>query len=153
MAIEYSLSTDAHPSDDELHAFFAAVLDGAIGEGGTVFRDGMYVTVYGLADGEDDETSHHFGFDEQVSGTFHFSNLAGPETYRNNIARMVSSMLAFSANYPGNGVLLHNGELAVMQWSPTEVVFNSEWEPWSESAEVKALLTGHTVRSMAQPLL
>ncbi|MFF0373000.1 SitI3 family protein [Actinoplanes missouriensis] len=153
MALEYDLSTDADLRDDELRAFFAAALEGEIGAGGAVFRDGMYATVYRVADGEEDETSRLFGFDERVSGTFRFQNASTEQDRQHNMALMISSALAFSARYASRGVLLHNGDVAVLQWSPGEVVFHSGWHDWLDSAEVAPLVAGHPVRPLPQPLL
>ncbi|MEU4558698.1 SitI3 family protein [Actinoplanes sp. NPDC023936] len=153
MALEYDLSTDADLDDDELREFFAAAIEGEIGAGGTVFRDGMYATVYRVADGEEDETSRLFGFNERVSGTFRFQNLASERDREHNVALMISSALAFSARYASRGVLLHNGDVAILQWSPGEVVFHSGWHDWLDGVEVAALVAGHPVRPLPQPLL
>jgi hypothetical protein len=153
MAIEYTLQSDADVPTDDMHRFFAAAIEGEPAPDGTVFRPGMYVTAYRAPDDERDGTTHLFGFDHRTTATFRFSNLADSATDDQNTAVMVSAVLSFHSHFKGCGVLLFNGDVAVIQWSPDGVFFDSEWEDWSLVEPVLPLISGHQVQRLAQPLL
>ncbi|MEU4692465.1 SitI3 family protein [Actinoplanes sp. NPDC023714] len=154
MATEYSLSSDADLATGELLAFFAAAIGGRVDDDGeAVIGDGMTIWA-DLADEDDaDVMKRLFGFEERIAATFRFHNLAGPETIEHSTALMVATVLALTERYTGNGVLLYNSEVAVIRWSPDEVVFHEAWDAWTRYAEVTPLLVGHPVRSLPQPLL
>jgi hypothetical protein len=152
MATEYLLYSETTVSNEELQMFFAGSLGGDIGHDGTVFREGIYVTVYRIPEDERDSTISQFGFEHLTTATFHFSNLADERTEAHNTALMVSAVLAFFERY-GRGVLLFNGEEVVIQYLTDEVVFSQGWDEWFENQEVAPLLAGHRVETVPQPLL
>jgi hypothetical protein len=152
MAIEYLLYSAASVSLEELQTFFAGAVGGDIGHGGTVFREGMYVTVFRVPEDERDSTIPQFGFEHLITATFHFSNLADQQTEARNTALMVAAVLAFFHRY-GHGVLLFNGERVVIQHLTEETVFSHEWDEWLEAQEVAPLIVGHRIDNLPQPLL
>ena len=153
MALEFDLQSDADIDSPELRAFLAGAVEGDLGPDGTVFRPGMYVMSRHVAPGDEDSTTRLFGFQHRINATFRFANLAAEAERDHNTAIMIRSVLALAERFGGHGVLLFNGELAVVQWTPEEVVFDSEWEEWSELDEVKPLLAGHALRPLPQPLM
>jgi hypothetical protein len=66
---------------------------------------------------------------------------------------MVHVLIAFAQSRDGTGVLLHNGERAVLQYGKDGVVFDADWEDWTENGEVAPLLTQFASRTLPQPLL
>jgi hypothetical protein len=152
MAIEYLLYSEASVSLEELQTFFTGAVGGDVGHGGTVFRDGMYVTVFRVPDDERDSTIPQFDFEHLITATFHFSNVADQATEAHNTALMVAAVLAFFDRY-GRGVLLFNGERVVIQNVTGETVFSREWDEWFEGHEVASLIDGHRVDNLPQPLL
>jgi hypothetical protein len=91
-----------------------------------------------------------FGFQHRITATFHFSDLADDATDERNTALMVRSVIDLVRRYACCGVLLFNGELAIAQWTPGEIVFDADWEPW---LRMDSLLAGHARRRLPQPLL
>jgi hypothetical protein len=152
MAIEFDLESDADITADHLHTFFVEAIEGDLGEDGTVFRPGMYVMSGRITEGAD-LTAELFGFEPLINATFRFANLSGHEERDHNTVVMVSAVLALAERYGGTGILLFNGEQAVLQWTPEGVVFDSEWEDWSELEAVRPLVSLHASRRLAQPLL
>ncbi|WP_328459357.1 SitI3 family protein [Actinoplanes sp. NBC_00393] len=146
MAIEYTLLCDAGCGAAELQAFFRTEIHGDLDHGETVFCHGMYVTTRPIPDGEQKEL---FGFEPRIAATFHFSDLADDATDARNTACMVRSVLGLVTRYGCCGVLLFNGDLAITQWTPDEVVFDCDWEPWSQVE----LISAHPMRRLPQPLL
>ena len=63
---------------------------------------------------------------------------------------MVGTVLSMA---DADGVLLFNGEEAVVQVSDGEVTFAAGWIDWDDMPEVVALRSGHRVSPLAQPLL
>jgi hypothetical protein len=66
---------------------------------------------------------------------------------------MVHTLIAFASQYEGRGVLLFNGETAVLQYADGDVVLDAEWEEWPDNSEVAPLLNQFTTRVLPQPLL
>ncbi|MEU4216894.1 hypothetical protein [Actinoplanes sp. NPDC026623] len=60
--------------------------------------------------------------------------------------------VALSLAY-AEGVLLFNGEEAVLQTSGGEATFAAGWEDWDDMPEVAALKQENKVAPLAQPLL
>ena len=153
MAVEFDWIGDADVDTASLRAFIATATGGDQHADGTVFLDGMYVMA-GVTPEEDlDPDTMVFGFDERFSATFRFANLATKPTRDHNTALMVHVLIAFAQSYGGNGVLLFNGEQAVLQYGEDGVIFDAEWEDWTENAEVAPLLNQFTSRTLPQPLL
>ena len=120
----------------------------------TVIRDGMNVTVHRVAeDDPEDSTGKYFGFTEHISATFTFDNLAPPEERDGNVVRMVAAVLAVLEAWHGPGVLLHNGERAVLQRLDDGIEFDSGWDEWAEIDGVAPLMSAHVTRRLGQPLL
>jgi hypothetical protein len=94
-----------------------------------------------------------FGLGELFTVTFRFENLAEPETSERNSALMAHTLIAFAQRYGGGGVLLFNGERAVLQYGAEGVVFDSDWEDWAENPETAPLLAQFPSRVLDQPLL
>jgi hypothetical protein len=93
-----------------------------------------------------------FGFNEKFSATFRFANLVDDATTAHNTALMAHTVISFAQQYRGSGVLLYNGEENVLQYDDDGIVFASDWEDWSENAEVAPLLNQFVSRVLPQPL-
>jgi hypothetical protein len=94
-----------------------------------------------------------FGFDDRFGATFRYSSRADQATTAHAAALMVHTVIAFALQHGGRGVLLFNGETAVLQYDGTDVVLDAEWEDWSENGEVAPLLNQFASRVLPQPLL
>jgi hypothetical protein len=66
---------------------------------------------------------------------------------------MVEAVLAFFDAYPGRGVLLFNGEEAILQRLGDGIEFGSDWDDWLELPEVTPIVARHSLRRLGQPLL
>ena len=153
MALEYSWSADADVDVATLRDFIATATGGEQHPDGTVFLDGMYVMA-AVESGDDVNPSiSQFGFDERISATFRFSNRAGEATTDHNVALMVHVLIAFAQSHGDSGVLLFNGEHAVLRYGEDGIIFDSEWEDWQENGEVAPLLGQFATRVLPQPLL
>jgi hypothetical protein len=152
VATEFDWYGDAEVDIATLRAFIADATGGEQYPDGTVRLDGMYITARVGSD-DDDEVVPLFGFDERFSATFRFANLADAATTDHNTALMVHVIIAFAQTHGGSGVLLYNGEEAVLQYGEDGIVFASDWEDWTENSEVAPLLAQFTSRVLPQPLL
>ena len=153
MATEYDWSGDANVDLATLRAFIATATGGEQRPDGTVFLDGMYVMARTPSGDDVNSAIALFGFEERFSATFRFANLATAPTTEHNTALMVHVLIAFAQRYGGSGVLLYNGDVAVLQYGEDGIVFASDWEDWSENSEVAPLLTQFASRVLPQPLL
>jgi hypothetical protein len=153
VAIEYDWSGDADVDIATLRAFIATATGGEQHPDGTVFLDGMYVMARTPSGDDVNSAIALFGFDERFSATFRFSNGADTATTERNTALMVHVLIAFAQSHGGSGVLLFNGEEAVLQYGKEGIAFASDWEDWSENSEVAPLLTQFGSRVLPQPLL
>jgi hypothetical protein len=63
---------------------------------------------------------------------------------------MVGAVLGLAGT---DGVLLFNGEEAVVRSSADDTVFATDWEEWDDMPEVVALKASHRAAPLAQPLL
>jgi hypothetical protein len=148
VAIEYTYYGAADLDTDDLRSTVAATLGAAISPDGSMFREGLWVNAYRVEATDVATAPSLFGFQHRVTITFRFSSVR-PDLEEHNTALMVGAVLALSGS---DGVLLFNGEEAVMQAARGEVVFAAGWEDWDEP-EVAALVRNHRVASLAQPLL
>jgi hypothetical protein len=152
VATEFDWYGDADVDIATLRAFVVAAIGGRQYLDGTVHRDGMYVMPT-VGSEDDDEVIPLFGFEERLSATFRFANLADATTTEHNMALMVHLIIAFAQSHGGSGVLLYNGERAVLQYGKDGVVFDSDWADWTDNPEVAPLLGQFTSRQLVQPLL
>lgn len=148
MAIEYTYYGAADLDTDGLRSVVAATLGATLSADGSMFRDGLWVNAYRVEPAEAAKAPALFGFEHRVTVTFRFSSMH-PELEQHNTALMVAVVLALS---DADGVLLFNGEEAVLQTSSGEVTFAADWEDWEEP-EVAALMRDHRIAPLAQPLL
>jgi hypothetical protein len=148
VAIEYTYYGAADLDTEDLRSTVAATLGAAPSPDGSMFRDGLWVNAYRVEASDVAKAPSLFGFQHRVTITFRFSSVR-PELEEHNTALMVGVILALSGT---DGVLLFNGEEAVMQVSGGEVIFAAGWEDWDEP-EVAALVRNHRVEQLAQPLL
>jgi hypothetical protein len=153
MAIEFDWDGDADVDTATLQGFVLAAISGAQQPDGTVFRDGLQVYAKHVSGDDVNPATALFGFDQRFRVTFRFANLADPETTEHNIALMVHVLIAFVQRYGGKGVLLFNGDEAVLQYDDNGIVFDAEWEDWTENREVAPLLSQFASRVLPQPLL
>ena len=153
VALEYDWSGDTEVDTAALRAFIATETGGQQAPDGTVFLDGMYVTASAGSRDDANEAMKLFGFEDRFWVTFRFANLANEATTDHNTALMVHVLIAFAQSHGGTGVLLHNGERAVLQYGRYGIVFDAEWEDWTENGEVAPLLTQFASRTLPQPLL
>jgi len=153
VANEYDWVGDVDVDTPELRAFITTATAGEQHPDGTVFLDGMYVMAKAVPADNVNPDIRLFGFDERFTATFRFANLADPATRAHNTALMVHVLIAFAQSYGGSGVLLYNGEEAVLQYGKDGIVFDAEWEDWTENGEVAPLLNQFASRVLPQPLL
>ena len=140
------------PTDDLLQLIVAAV-GGSRGDHDTVFVPGMNVTAHRVDEDEDDSTGRYFGFRERITATFTFDNLSSEAATEHNTALMAVAVLAIFDRCPGRGVLLFNGERAVLGRLSDVVVFDSDWDDWAEMSEVLPLVAANELGKLPQPLI
>lgn len=153
MATEYVLYGSADLTPEEMRLFLAGVLGAAVAEDGMVHRPGLQVTAYRAEPGEEAYAASLFGFTHRVTATFRFSNRSTEEETEHNTALMAAAVLEFLDRYAGFGVLLFNGEEVVLQKLDGRLALNSDWEDWSASPEMNALIGEREFRALPQPLL
>ncbi|GAA2647939.1 SitI3 family protein [Paractinoplanes durhamensis] len=153
MAVEYTWYGDSELDTPTLRAFIAMATGGDQHKDGTVFLPGMYVSSLGVLDDEANPAMSLFGFEDRIRATFRFSARADTPTTEHAAALMVRTVIAFASRFGGRGVLLFNGEIAVLQYDDDGVVLASDWEEWPENSEIAPLLTQFPSRVLAQPLL
>jgi hypothetical protein len=153
MAIEYDWNGDTDLGVDELRRFVAAGTGGRESADGTVFAKAMYFTALPVAGADVNPAMALFGLEERFRATFRFHSLADGATTVHDTALMVHTLIAFASQHDGRGVLLFNGEIAVLQYADREVVLDAEWEEWSDNEEIAPLLTQFPTRVLPQPLL
>jgi hypothetical protein len=151
MAIEYTYYGASDLSTDSLRSRLSDALDAALASDGSVVRDGLSATAYRIDAGEEATAPALFGFAHRVTVRFRFS-ATRPDLEGHNTALMVGAVLGL-AEHGADGVLLFNGEEAVMQASDGEVTFAADWVDWDDMPEVVALRTGHRAGRLTQPLL
>ncbi|MEU8815379.1 SitI3 family protein [Actinoplanes sp. NPDC048796] len=153
MALEYDWSGDARIDTPTLRSFLATALAGELHADGTLFRDGMYVTARAVSGDNVNPAIALFGWKERFSATFRFANQATEETTEHNHALMAHALIAFAQRHGGNGVLLYNGDEAVLQYGEGGIVFSSDWDDWAENSETAPLLAQFPMAVLPQPLL
>ncbi|XVU26107.1 SitI3 family protein [Actinoplanes sp. CA-054009] len=153
MALEFDWSGDTEVDTATLRAFIAATIGGDQHPDGTIFLSGMYVTARAVTGDDVNPAIALFGWEERFSATFRFANQASQKTTEHNIALMAHVLIAFAQRYGGNGLLLYNGDEAVLQYGADGVTFSADWEDWSENDEVAPLLTQFANTALPQPLL
>jgi len=153
MADEYTWNGDADLDTGSLRDFIATVSGGTQHPDSTIFMPGMYVTARHVTGDEINPAVRLFGFDHRFTATFRLSSRVDEATLRHAEAVMVHTVIAFSSRYGGRGVLLFNGETAVLGYSDGDVVLAADWEEWSENSEIAPLLTQFTSQVLPQPLL
>jgi hypothetical protein len=153
MATEYVFYGAADVSSAVLQGMIAAAVAGSVAADGTVSRSGMNVTAYHVEPDDESPVTAYFGFTHQVTITFRFDNVASAHERELNLALMVGAVLGFLDMHPGRGVLLFNGEEVTLQRLDDDVVFSSDWEDWTESDRIQALMMDRAVGVLAQPLM
>jgi hypothetical protein len=153
MAVEFTWYGDADVETNTLREFLVSTVGGAQQPDGTVVTDGLSISARRVVGDEVDPDTALFGFEQRLRATFRFANLAAAATTEHNIALMVHTLIAFAQRHGGSGVLLFNGERAVLQYAPDSIVFDSDWEDWAENGEVAPLLTQFASRVLPQPFL
>ncbi|BFU46752.1 SitI3 family protein [Krasilnikovia sp. MM14-A1004] len=153
MSLFYTFYGEADVSSEDLRSRMASVLGGSIGADGTIFRDGMNVAANRVEPQEAHATTGYFGFQDKITAIFHFSNRASAETTDHNTVLMAEAVLATLDAFPGRGVLLFNGEQAILQRLGDGIEFDAEWEDWTDIDEARPMVARHVVRRLAQPLL
>ncbi|ROT34234.1 hypothetical protein EF879_05220 [Micromonospora sp. HM5-17] len=154
MAVEYRLYGAADLETDQLVSFLAAELGGTVGDDGRVRRDGLDVTPYRVETGDEAWVATSvFGFPHRVTASFRLSNRVSEQVRELNVGLMMRAVLSFFDTYPGDGVLLFNGEEVVLQKLTGQVSVNSDWEDWTELAGLRMLRAGRDFRPLPQPLL
>lgn len=134
---------------ESLRSRVAAALDATLSPDGSMFWDGLWVVAYRVEPGEEATAPGLFGFSHRVTVLFRYSSTRrGLEDH--NTALMVGAVLSLA---DADGVLLFNGEEAVVQIAGGEVTFAAGWEDWDDMPEVAALRSEHRVTSLSQPLL
>jgi hypothetical protein len=153
MADEYDWRGDAAVDASELRQFVADATGGELHDDGTIFLPGMYVSARQAVGNDANPAMRLFGFDDRFGVTFRFSSRADPATTEHAASLMVHAVIAFAARHGGRGVLLFNGELAVLQYEHGDVVFDADWDDWSENKEIAPLKSRFAMRVLPQPLL
>lgn len=153
MADEYTWHGDADVDSPSLRQFIADTTGGEQHQDGTIFLPGMYVTARHVVGDDINPAVGLFGFDDHFRATFRYSSRADQATTAHAVALMVHAVIAFWSRYGGHGVLLFNGEMAVLQYGEGDMVLAADWDDWSENSEVAPLLTQFSSRVLPQPLL
>ena len=153
VALEYDWSGDADVDSATLRAFITSATGGDQHADGTVFLDGMYITARTVTGDDVNRAITLFGWEERFSATFRLANLATEETTEHNIALMAHVLIAFAQRYGGNGVLLYNGDEAVLRYGEDGIVFSTDWDDWAENDETAPLLAQFASGALPQPLL
>jgi hypothetical protein len=149
MAIEYTYYGSADLGTESLRSKVAEALGGSLAPDGTVVRDGLSATACRVEPGDEATAPGLFGFTHRITVRFRFS--AGRrDLEEHNTALMVGAVLGLAQT---DGVLLFNGEEAVVQIIAGEAVFANGWEDWDDMPEVVALRKSHRDAPLAQPLL
>jgi hypothetical protein len=151
MALEYDYYGAADLDVDDLRSAIAAAIGGTVAEDGTVERDGLSVACWRETPGEEAVAAEFFGFAHRITAVFRFANLRR-ELEEHNTALMVGCVLGLLDRTGADGVLLFNGEEAVLRCVGGEAVFGAEWE-WDDVPEAAALREGRRVEALPQPLL
>jgi hypothetical protein len=152
MALEYFYYGAAELGTDELRSLVAESVGGKITDEGMVVRDGLIIAAERETPGEEASAPRLFGFPHRITVLFRFSNRR-PELEEHNMALMIGAVLAVLDRTGANGVLLLNGEEAILQFVAGEAVFDEGWEGWEEHPEAAALKAGRRVARLPQPLL
>lgn len=152
MALEYIYDGSAALSSEELRSLVVSCLGGSLMPDGAILREGLRAVAYQVEPGEEAAAPSLFGFLHRVSVRFRFSSNRG-DLEGHNIALMVSTVLALADRTKADGVLLFNGEEAVLQVVGGEAIFAEDWDDWEDLPEAAALKTGRRVGHLAQPLL
>jgi hypothetical protein len=150
--MEYRFYGSADVSTGELMSFFADVTGGFITDN-YVRRDFLDITPYREESGEEASAPALFGFVHRVTMAFRISNRADADQRDEAVVLMVRTVLQFFDRYPGEGVLLFNGEQVVLQRLNGGVVVDSKWEELADIPELAALVAGLEVAPLPQPLL
>jgi hypothetical protein len=154
VSLFYTFYGEAELTSGDLQNLVATAVGGTVSPTGTIFCDGMNITAHHVDHNDDDDsTGKYFGFEERITATFNFDNLATLEVRDRDIALMVVAVLAILDASPGRGVLLFNGDRAILQRLDDDVEFDSDWDDWSEVSDVAPLVARHVVRLLNQPLL
>ncbi|GAA2647944.1 SitI3 family protein [Paractinoplanes durhamensis] len=149
MAIEYTFYSAADLSTDRLRSMIAAVIAGTIMPDGSLTREGLWTTAHRVEPGDEATAPPLFGFTHRLSVRFRFS-ATRRDLEEHNTALMVGAVLALAQ---ADGVLLFNGEEAVLQCVNGEATFAADWDGWDDMPEVAALQAGRRTAHLAQPLL
>ncbi|MFI5897868.1 SitI3 family protein [Actinoplanes sp. NPDC051513] len=149
MAIEYTYYGAADLSTEAVRSQVAAAIGGLVTEDGTVVRDGLQVAAYRVDPGEEAVAPQLFGFPHRITVRFRFSS-RHPELEEHNTALMAGVVIGLAG---ADGVLLFNGEEAVMRTVAGTVTFGADWADWAENRETAALLTQFPSQVLPQPLL
>jgi hypothetical protein len=151
MALEFIWYGDTEISNDALRGFLANATGGTLQPDGDVATEDF--SAFGRRTTGDDVNPSVilFGFDQRFRVTFRFANLAAPATTDRNLAVMASTVISFAQQHQGNGVLLFNGDEAVLMYGPGGIEFGSEWDDWTDNAETAPLLSQFPSRPLPQP--
>jgi hypothetical protein len=150
MAIEYTYYSAVEQDSASLRARVGSTLDARLSpDDGSVVREGLWAVAYRVEPGDEATAPGRFGFPHRATVSFRLSS-THRELEEHNTALMVGTVLSLAA---GDGVLLFNGEEAVIRISGGEVTFAAGWEDWDDMPEVVALRREHPVAPLAQPLL
>ena len=152
MAIEYTFYGAAEVSTSDLRAAVADAISGSVAVDGTVEREGLDVSAFTVSPGDEASAPRLFGFAHRVTVLFRFANLKR-HLEEHNTALMISAVLAINDRTGADGVLLFNGEEAVVLCKHGEAIFAAEWEDWDDNPEVVALRADRLVAPVAQPML
>ncbi|GAA1817489.1 hypothetical protein HC028_21095 [Planosporangium flavigriseum] len=153
MAMEYRLYGAADMTTEEIFSFMADAIDGSVSPEGFAQREGMTVTAYRVDSGEEASAAGLFGFPHHVTATFRFSNTAPSQVRERNTALMIEAVLRFFDRYPGDGVLLFNGEEVVLQRLAGDLALDRDWEDWTDVPGMSEVIAGREQRLLPQPLL
>ncbi|GIM89743.1 SitI3 family protein [Paractinoplanes toevensis] len=153
MAYEYTWYGDSELDTPGLTAFIAATTGGEERPDGTIFLAGMYVTARSVTGEDVNPAVSLFGFEHRFTATFRISSRVDDVTEEHATALMVHTVIAFASRFGGHGVLLFNGETAVLLHAGDHVVLDAEWEDWTENSEIAPLLDQFDSEVLPQPLL
>jgi hypothetical protein len=152
VAREYFYYGAAELGTDELRSLVAGAVGGIVTADGLVARDVLIIAAERETPGEEASAPRLFGFTHRITVLFRFSNRL-PELEEHDTALMIGAVLAILDRTGADGVLLFDGEEAILQTIGSEPVFDDDWEGWEELPEAAALKAGRRVARPPQPLL
>ncbi|WP_328459371.1 SitI3 family protein [Actinoplanes sp. NBC_00393] len=139
MAIEYTYYGAAALGTEALQNLLFTAIGGQPAAHGWLVHDGLTIAPFHVDPGEEAIAAKRLGFAHRVTVCFRFPS-AHMGLQAPNIALMVRAVLSIFEQTGADGVLLFNGEEAVLRCVDGEVLASADWQAWEGFAEVTELM-------------